>query len=326
MEKLLIVKSTATTYADGATNGIWQINSLVTGALAVFEHGGANDGKTISGTVPAVTGNHVSFAIGNTTSSYLQDRSNLMQIKNLKYVKLSPISAVAKVMFVGTNNTNATYDCNISSPPIAGTVLTMRIVDLAKETYDNTRDILVDYMVKVGDDVEDTIDGLVAAINANTSAAALVTAVKSSFGANLGIRLTGVTAGHDFTAKGEDILEDADILEYNRVNGVTASYTTDVTAIDFAHGDATTLALKEEYYSSEVGNINSEMLGSDFWSRASKVESTLSYIYYVITATNDKEDPLQTNGNPYIEKLIIGIDTTNTTVIAALDLILANLI
>lgn len=318
MNKILIVSSN--TYASGITSAA-DLSSLAAGSIAFLE----SNGTLINGATPNPTKQYMYAALGGSGDAY--EQSNLLNREVLHVEKQSYVAPVAKVMFLGYDGVTATYSMRLPAVLIPGSTITVHIYNLDKEVYDNSRDIRVTYEVTAADTKATLMTNLVAAINAHTEAKLIVTAANTTSGTYYGMSLTSVastTTGQysNFTARVSGITNTADVLEYQKVNGVyNAGYTT---ATAWVKGQGLYLEVLgiETTFSVEKGNTLADNMGALLYKEASKTSSTATYTAWVVRNKQEKTDISQTNGMPFIETLIIVAETTLTGIIAIIDNVL----
>ena len=319
MEKLLITLGTVD-YNTTAVAGSWELTSLTNGELLCMDQ----DGTAVDMLLPAITTDELYFAVGRTTVA--ADTSVMIDIQSLEWSKQAYVAPVAKIMYIG-DDTSSVYGLHMPTP-IAGDVASVRITDKTKEHFDAERVINVEYVVQDGDTEANVQTGIVAAIVANARAAAVVTAaVASTTVGNLGFTLTGVTAGEDFTATPGGILEDADVLQYQNVNGAYSAGMLTPTAIVIGYGTAAQLTATESAYSTHDGNNNSNLFRGVLYSNPTNVVVGATYTTYTLTWRKHTNKKLVNETN-VIQTLVIAIPSGETGAaedITAMDNILASL-
>jgi hypothetical protein len=320
MEKLLITLG-GVNYNAGAIAGTWDLATHTVGSLACFDQ----DGTVVDGVVPVVATDKFQFAVGRATGAEL---SNLINIQTLRWNKREYAAPVAKVMYIGDDAT-ATYGLHLPTPLVVGDVASVYLVDKSKPYEDTSREIYVEYVVSDGDTDVTVQAGLVAAINANTRAAALVTAaVASAVVGNLGFSLTATTAGVDFSATPAGILEDADVLQYQNVNGAyAAAYVVPVVAHSVGHGTSDQVTLLENDCVIRDGDNNSNWMRGVLYNKASNVVAGATYTVYTLIWREESNNALINEPNVQ-QKLYIAIPSGEVganEAITAMDNILNSL-
>lgn len=323
MKRFLVSKASVNYALDVATGdiaGAWDIAALTDGALAAFEA----DGTLIDDTTPSVDTDYVYFAIGRYGVG-AAELSPLVDRATLEVVKQEYTAPVAKVMYIG-DDASSTYDLNLPDPLVSGTPVIVDIIDLSLPEYKTERVITVEYVITDGDTQSSILTNLVAAINANARAYALVLAATSNTTVGtLGLSLTGQTAGKNFTAKVRGVLEDADVVEYQMVNGVYTSGETTPVNVTVGYGTSAQMAALEAAYSVHEGNINSNYLGNQLYSKTSNVVTGETYTTYSFTWRNPRNSEFPSDQSVK-QTLVIAIPHDETgagKAITAMDNIIA---
>lgn len=319
MEKLLITLATVD-YNTTALAGSWELETLTNGELLCMDQAGT----AVDMLAPAIATDEMYFAVGRTGTA---ETSPMINIATLEWNKQDYTAPVAKVMYIGDDG-SSTYGLHMPTPLVTGDVASIRLVDKSKLHFDTERTIDVEYVVQDGDTTSTVAANFFAAINANTRAAALVTAAASSTTVgNLGISLTGVTAGVDFTASCGGILGDADIVQYQNVNGTYTAAETTPTATVTGYGTAAQLTALELAYSPHEGNNNSNLFRGVLYSKTTNVVAAETYTCYTLMWRNVSNKNLIQETNVQ-QTLVIAIPSGETGAaesITAMDNILASL-
>jgi hypothetical protein len=296
-----------------AIAGIWEIDDLQNGTLAVFD----GDGTLIDGSTPVVETDTILFALGadggtnvSTIVSPVIDRTSLSVTKNVY------VAPVAKVMVIGNYTTGVTYNLNLPTLT-AGLTGSIKLVDLTKDHYDTSRYINYEYTIKSGETATSLVTAIVALINADTDG--IVTADVTD--ADNGFSLTSKTAGKDFSATAEGVFADADVLEYKNIvraktAGLTVGYTSGLTATVVANvtGNGTYAQILELEKDSVVerGNSNFPAYNDLFFKEVSRAVSGKTYTVYTLTFRTPADNLLKPQNNP-IQMLNIAIVSDDTT-------------
>lgn len=331
MRQILITKGDVNYAYDGSDDitGADEITSLSDGALACLE----KDGTLVDDTLPNVTQDAIYFALGRTTNGPLI--TPLIDLATLKYQKTAYVAPVAKVVVVGSNtNAGTTYNCNLPSSPVAGTIAEIMIINQDKSHHDRTREKIYQYQVKTGDSAASIQTAIIALINADANR--IVNALEVDATNHDGFKLTAITAGNNFSVVCGGILADADVLEYKEIKhagtaGLTEGYTAALTAVVVANvvgmGTVAQIAEMELDYSTELGNNGLDSRGVELYSAPSRVVAGATYTTYLLTWTTPSDNPLIPQPN-MTQQLVISVpagDTGAGKTIAALDSILASL-
>jgi hypothetical protein len=305
--------------AGGTIAGGNVINLLADGAIAALHA----DGSLVDGTTPAITESSVYFALGRTSLGALV--SPLIDTASMAYKKTAYSAPVAEVMAVGNVVAGATtYSLNLPSQPVAGTVATLTVVDETKPFYDRTRAYTYEYRVVASSSPAIVQAGLIAKINAH--AGRVVNAAEVDSTNHNGFKLTAITAGKKFNIYCGGILSSADVLGYNEVvvagtPGISAT-TTVVVANRVGTGLATEIALMEQDYSTEYGNIGLQDRGVSMFTSPARTVAGATYTQYFITWTKPNDNPLIPKAN-MTQLLVIAVVSTDSVLIGILDTILA---
>lgn len=316
MREILIVNSN--TYSDTCT-GVSDISSLVAKSLTCIEE----TGTLVSGTSPAPTADKVFFAVGRSANG--SKISQMIDRASLVYSKEPYVAPVAKIMQIGNDvDSGTTYNMNYPSVLVVGSVASITVIDKSKPHEDRSREKRYEYVVKAGDTNAKINLGLYNAIVADTNA--IVTPEENTTSTtHYGIKLTGKTAGIDFTAVPGDIIKDADVLEYQLINGVYSSgYTTYATATKPGLGTYAQIAKLEQDLETEFGKRNALYEIAEIYTNPAMAESGVTYTQYTLQWTSPDNGVLIKEGNP-TQELIIAVNPSHTATIAAIDAILAAL-
>lgn len=325
MENFLAV-STANEYgqASGGSDiaGIWEVADLDDDALACFEGDGANGGKLVSGAAPSLSCNTVQFAVNRATDGVIL--SPLVDRETLVWEKQAAGSAVAKIMYVGAHD-NSTG--NLNAVTGSAGVWTLFIEDKSKEHYDTSRKHILTGAFTASDTDQTIVDLIIAAWNADSWCAALATASQGGDAAShYGLKLTGATAGVDFTVYAGDDISTATIYEQGQLNhAYTGSTYSSTAAAVSAIGDYTSLREEEKAGEARKG-VNQEGEAKDkFGAPTSMLNSAYTYTTYKLRWKSTSADPNINRENKQYQELIIAVYTSGASTITAMDNILAAL-
>lgn len=203
--------------APGTIADIADLGTLADGAIAMFR----DDGSMYALTDTLNEWDKFYFVLGRGATGLY--KSPMIHRKRLQYIAQNHTPAVAKVMYIGSDN-----DDNIAPIPfptlVTGMTASIVVVDKNKSTYDGSRETRYSIVVASTDSDQDVVDNLVAHINADPNRIVLAAAVNTDDG----ISLTGTTAGYDFTAYvpqdnisgvSMNCLLGSDIVEFHKLNG-----------------------------------------------------------------------------------------------------------
>jgi hypothetical protein len=213
-------------------------------------------------------------------------------------------STLAGTLTIGTKAVGAMYG--------------VQIIDLEKETWERNR---FDVSLTITDaSMTDAglLAAVVAAFNANENASAIATAAVTT--GNAGISFTGVNAGERFKILATGLLYGSDVTDDG--SGLSQVATT---------GEGTNaqiLALEAATNSIEgkTSTAQDNQLG-EVWKVPSLVESGINYTVYVLEWTDQREVAYPSNNaNPMHKRLNIAVPSADSTMITAMDNILADLV
>ena len=320
MEKLLITLATVD-YNTTAVAGAWEIDNLTNGELLAMDQ----EGTAVDMLAPAIATDEMYFAVGRTSGG--SESTVMVNIDSLEWTKQAYVAPVAKTMYIGDDN-SSNYGLHLPTPLVTGDVVGIRLIDKTKYQYDAERIVEVEYQVADGDTTATVKTNLTTACNANARFAAIVTVASSNAAVgNLGMSLTGVTAGDDFTAVPYGILEDADVVQYQNVNGVYTVGETTPNAIVVGYGTSTQLTAIESDYGTHDGDNHSYYMGSDLYSKATNVVAGATYTLYTLMWRKKTNKNLIDEGNIQ-QTLVVAIPSGETGAaesVTAMDNILASL-
>ena len=193
----------------------------------------------------------------------------------------------------------------------------VRITDLEKETWERRNyDISLTITDASMSDAE-LLAALVVAFNADTNGSAIATAAVTT--SNAGISFTGVTAGNKFTIAPQGLLYGTTFA----IDGTGLSQ-----AIVLGEGtNAQILDLEARTIGIEgqTGTHSADQRG-DIYSVPSLVESGLTYVQYVLEWSDQRTTAYVSNhGAPQFKKLTIAVPTLDTTMVTAMDYLLADI-
>ncbi len=200
---------------------------------------------------------------------------------------------------------------------VVGAEYGYRITDLSKETWERRTEDISATLTSASTTDAVMLANLVALHNAHPKASLIATAAVTT--GDVGIVFTSVTTGEAFTVQPTGLLY-----------GTT--FTNDGTGLTqvAAKGEGTNaliLALEERTIGIEgkTSTAQGDELG-EVWKVPSLVESGLTYAVYVLTWTDQREVAyVSNNSNPQHKILNIAVPTADTTMITAIDNLLADI-
>jgi hypothetical protein len=324
MRKFLATKSSVDygyKTGSGTIAGSWELNVLANGALAVLE----NNGTLISGTAPVFTKDSFYLAVGRDNAAENSDLSPLLFREGFTYNKLVYSAPVAKIMYLGYDAATASYDLYNYTTLVAGTIASVRVVDLEKPVWDNSREYTVSHVITAADTKATIIADLVIQLN-STRANKVCTALDVTSSTDYGIRLTGDTAGVNFTAYLEDALKDGDIIEYKMINRVYNGAATSATACAKGNGTYAQIKAWEDDFLTTDGKANLSWMGEYLWSVTSNLVAGETYTIYVLVSINPSDGRVLINEKNPPVTVILAIPSGETGAsgsITAMDNLLA---
>lgn len=304
-EMLVINNDTYALGSDGVITSADDMNSLLAGAVAIFDE----DGSVVDPANPSValTGDRVYMAVGlpGEASPYL---TSLIDRATFEYAATPYSAPTAKIMFVG-EDAAAAGDLNLPNPLVVGTTATIVVWDKSKrrEKVNKTSQVY-NYVIKTGDVALDIVTGLVAEINNNPKS--IVTA--DAVGGDGGVELVGNVAGVDFAVTVQGILQYATL---------TNAGGNDVHS--FGHGTYQQMKDAEIHALVRRGNLNSFTYTNELWSLPSNLVIDATYDVIAANWRNATQDSLQTLQPTYKKELLIAVDSTKAAVKANILSILA---
>lgn len=243
--------------------------NLKKGSIAFYNSNGVLLDKTASN----IAGSEVIIAMGlgdNRVKTLIIDRDTFKYVQTAASGGTNYKAAANKVAIVGGDG--STYKLNLPTTIIAGDVATVSIYNTSR--LSKGVDSIIHYTVPMvgGETALQVITKVAAAINGN--AKSIVSA--AAYNTNTGITITG-TKGYNFKVRVSGILESADVLEHNLVNGEVVSYTSGVTA--YEKGRGTYAQAVEAEMEDEVlrGKTNYPTEGNLFYTGESLAVSTNTY-------------------------------------------------
>ena len=319
MKDLFISKTAAVYPLSGTVAGIWEIDSIPTGGLAMFNQDGSiiSDATSVFNIVAAdITGDSVTISL--TTADGTTKNSISIPRDGFEYSKRAYAAPVAAVKILGSDTAtgSGTYSLNLPSTIAVGDIAGVIITDKSKAFDVANRSKEYSITVVNGDlltgvTAKNIITKLVAIINADSLCP--VTAVAHNDATNnTGIKFTADTAGVDFDlANVSGILETSDILEYNVVNGKYVAFTTNLTAGNIGHGTAAQVKLLEDDLLTRDGKHVGRVLENEMWKATSNVVAGETYVSYILRFTPPTDAPNQRDPNyPQIINVCVPVELT----------------
>lgn len=297
MNELLVAKDVLLNakIGGGTISGINEINLLAAGALAVFDD--SNTMLTSSNAAAQLVGKkYVYFAVGSGDATIGAKVSQPVPREPVNYVKKFYVAPVKQAIAIGLDNSAG----SMNIPTIAvGDVAYLRVSDTDPENVNMIRAHRYEYTAKTGDDAAAITAGVIAAINADSNATVVATAIAS----NTGILLTAKEYGYTFQVSLDGLIVSATIKCDD-----TGSSLLPV----FGSGTATEVAEIESEFNSEDGNTSRLYLASSYWKVASAVVAATNYDLVNIQFQQTHSSPTKTY--PASDKqIIIAIPTAPST-------------
>lgn len=329
MKDVFITADAAAYPLSGVVAGVWEINNLPVGELAVFNEDGSiiSDATAVANIVAAnITGDVVELALHTTTGT--PKVSIPIRRKGFMYSKVPYSAPVAAIKVLGGEVAAAAsvYSLNLPSSISAGDYVGIDIVDLSKQFENTQRVKTYSFTVVSGDSLtgmgaNNIISKLVTLIN-NDPNAVVTAAANNDATNNTGIKFTAKVAGNDFAiAKEDGVLKDANVVEYKIVDKVyTPSATVTVVANSVGHGTYAQVSKLEKNLRPYSGRNGGHVLENELWSADMQSVKGLTYDTYVLIFTPKRDSMLSPDGN---NEVIINVCApVGSGVITALDTIL----
>lgn len=307
----------------GVAADITDVNNLADGTLAFFDEAGTYiDGSA------AITGGDLAVALGGGMDNGSRVINGIDRA-SLTWDRAAYVAPVAKVMFIGEDSGAVYGALNLPATIAKGDIYGVRIIDKSLPSTDSRSMINIEVVadtatVLTGLTANNIIAKLVAAINANDRASALLTAVAvAAAGNNVGIQFTAATAGKDFTARPTQNLQNATYGESQIQNGTyAAAYITPAAPVIANNsGNGTPEQVKELYdkYKARLGD--SAYPFPEFYTQDNNLSTALTYDLHHLTYNSYMSD--DNNEKPYVLSLIIAVPSTNVNIVNALTAIAA---
>lgn len=326
MRDLIIGKDIAyaLSTATGTIAGVWAINLLTDGSIAVVDNAGTLIAANVSAIASSVE--YITFLTKTSTTPKVGFPIYNVGFNLTSYSKQVYVAPVKGKKFLGNDDVNA-YTLNLPATISVGQTVGVGIADFSKPFEDIRRYKEYTFSVVSGDlltgvTAKNIIVKLVAQINADAYCPIVATLVDDSTNAT-GIQFEAKTAGVDFQIYNMDgVLKDADIVEYELVNGVkTAGSTTATLSVE---GQGTVAELTEllKATKSRDGDNSYLLMGDLLYSGGNQLVAASQYVVYTITTTVPNSDVISAGVKP---PMTLVIATTNSATVTGIDNILVKL-
>lgn len=286
------------TYADytgTAPSRIDLATNLKKGAIAFYDETGtliAHNASSVSGST---------FTIVQGLGSGKVRVSGSIPMASLHYVATVYAAQVNKVMHIGGNGADTTYNLNLPSTITAGSVAVVNVHNGTKQDklkpYDN-------YVIPiaVGDSEATVISKVIAQVNSDVNR--IVTASSLTGGGfTSGIKFTGIKGDNFFITVG-GILANADILEHNMINGVVSAYTAaGVTKYVKGNGTTAQVLSDEKQFNAIRGDGNYKSYNDEIYTPEYLATAGVLYTQYHLTYK--EEANTLTKHHPFIGDVTI---------------------
>lgn len=313
----------------GTVAGVWEIDKLVEGSIAVFNEAGTLLASTarITDSYPTV---NIVRSMGATKSPIVIPS---VDTKTLR-VKKTAYKAPAKMKIaLGQYGSSVDSAVSLNLPDLIanGDSCSVMLVDLDKPLEDISRytiyqiDVL-DSDVLTGTGTNNILYRLIANINADSTKVATATAVSADATNIDGILFESVSVGGNFAVvKMEGILELATISSYKNKAGVFTSGFTTLPAVNKGIGTYAQMLLLEKESESILGRNDLRNNSTAYWTESSQLTAGTTYTQYELSWENQLSDVLiRTNG--FKDHAIIAVKSTDATLIGILDVLFTGII
>jgi len=218
---------------------------------------------------------------------------------------------------IGATSTSSLVGTLTIGTKVVGASYGVSITDLEKETWERRKYDVSLTLTDASMTDAAMLAALVAAFNANTNASLIATAAVTT--GDAGISFTSVTSGDKFVILAQGLLYGSTVTSDG--SGLSQG-------VILGEGtNAQILALEARCIGIEgaTATHTADQRG-DIWTVPSLVESGLTYVVYVLE-WNDQRDTayVSNNGNPQFKKLNIAVPTADTTMVTAMDNLLADI-
>lgn len=332
--KDILISTVGTTYGSGMTLGTTTIDGILAtlgaGAICAFD----GNGKSIVAAPASIDGDTVSFGLNTSTTDAKIVQIPRLGLAEFSYSKQIADPAVKRVTAVGYNG--ATAATAISNWLAAGTYVEgdefgVIVEDTTLDVYDNNRFKRYSYVLKAIDaGAMDSalaiviLDGIIAAINADDNAKVSVARVGTTWSATV----ASDDLGLNFTDADFGVM--TSITPYSDAGtpesaDVTTSGTGNSVAFVPGFNDNTNRSQVTELERLvNVYNGRTEFCMGDaiLWSQTAK-SAVDNYVIYTLEWYANRTGKRNNSSNPDRQTLYICIPDGDTTVIAAIDAILA---
>lgn len=304
MNQVFVLNASAVYSHDGdaAVTALANVADLADGSPAFFQEDGV---KVLDSGAFVKSNQYAKLYMGRGVE--LPQSSNRINMSTLTAKKQAYVAPVAKIAWVGYNGTSGSMNLNSTSKQ--GSIYGIAFVDLTIPVEQRRRHTIDEVTIVDNITVASAVSTLVAKINANPAIAA--TGVVASAQGTTGIKFTGV-AGKNFSVQGVGLLESADTSD-------DGNFTTGANTYEWA---------KElEYNESTVEGRSSalESAPDDGFKLPARVAAGQSYTVYNLGWEWLREGYGSANANPNTHEVTLLVPAANTTVIASLDKVLADI-
>lgn len=322
MRDLIIGKDIAyaLSTAGGTIAGSWAADLLTDGGIAIVD----NDGALIAHNAASITAPYVHILTKTGTTS----KTSFPLVKGLtKYSKLAYAAPAAPIKFIGSdvNESAGDYSFNLPATLTVGSVVGFGIINKSLPQEDTRRHKEYSYTVVSGDVMtgsgsNNIFTKLIAIVNADPNGIVTAAAHLHDVAGNIdGIKLTSNTAGVDFGIyRISGVLQDADIVEYELVNGSYDASATNGTAYSAGVGTVAHIQELLKATASRDGNNQYMMFSDLLYSGGSQIVAGTTYTTYVFTTEVVNTDSISQSNKPPME-LVIAVPSGSAAVIAAID-------
>jgi hypothetical protein len=326
MRDLFIGKAVA--YAaktgGGTIAGSWESTSLVDGGIAMVD----SNGTIIAANASAITSKYVELITKTSTVK----KSFPIYKSGFTYTKKAYTAPVAAVKFLGSDQAAAagSYSLNLPASLSVGDRVGIILVDLTKPFEDTRRYLPYTHTVVTGDlltgkAATNIIVKLKAVMEKDPMLPVTITLMEDGSNNVDGMKFTAKTAGSDFAISiAEGVLQNADIVEYKKVNNVYDSSSTE--AVENVTGNGTVAQIQEllKATTSRDGNSQYMTFGDLLYSGGTQVVAGTTYTVYTLVTQVPNTDQLNTSTNAPLE-LVIAVPSGQTgggEIVTVLDALL----
>lgn len=324
MRDLIIGKDVAYALSTGGGTiaGSWAIDLLTDGSIAVVD----DAGTLIAYNASTVTAPYINFLTKTTYNTKVSIPIYNAGFTTGSFSKAVYVAPVKGKKFLGNDDVNG-YLLNLPSTLPVGTTVGVGIVDYSKPFEDTRRYKEYTFSAVSGDlltgiTAKNIIVKLVAQMNADANCPIVATLVDDSTNAT-GIQFEAKTAGVDFGIYNMDgALKDADIVEYELVNGVKTAASTTATLSVEGQGTYGELLDLLKATKSRDGDNSYLVMGDLLYSGGNQLVAAGQYVVYTITTIVPNTDVISPASSQPVTIMVV---TTNSATVTAIDNALAKL-